>query len=224
MSSLAPLIEAITRWRVFVFSVVREPTARAISEYYHFHVFFKKESSEDAAVIRFLNGTKNVMFNYLKPHRDATAIREIFNTYDFIGTVELYHESMVALATRLGLPLLDVLFVSAVKNSARQPKRSNSIPRSSSGVRAWMNTGEFESHAALDFELWREATFRLEAVTGERKFQVERYADLAHVATGCNVRGTCYWKDAGCGYPCLDQRFPVIASLYEKSRTPNFVA
>ena len=87
-----------------------------------------------------------------------------------------------------------------------------------------MNTDEFESHATLDFELWREATFRLEAVTGERKFQVERYADLAHVATGCNASGTCYWKDAGCGYPCLDQRFPVIASLYEKSRPPNFVA
>jgi hypothetical protein len=111
----------------FTWTVLREPTKRAISEFYHFEVSRNKVSSSDESFIKYLTKGEHsriqrnlylrvlsIDYSYSVFDEDAPSIiNAILSDYDFIGITERMDESVVALAMLLNLPLGDVLYLDA---------------------------------------------------------------------------------------------------------------
>ena len=113
----------------FLWSIVRDPTTRATSQFFHFHVSRQNWSSSDASFQHFLqlgnHWMRDFQINYLRLHHasfyydeDAPssaavvrAIQEILDEYDFLAVTERMDESIVALQMILGLDSSDVLFL-----------------------------------------------------------------------------------------------------------------
>lgn len=102
----------------FLWSIVREPTARAISHFFFEEVSRNQTSPTDANFMSYLRAKgwyKNFQLNNLKLNGTDSdpikAINEILNGYDFIGVSERMEESVVALQTLLGLEPADVLYL-----------------------------------------------------------------------------------------------------------------
>lgn len=110
----------------FAWSIVRDPTARAISEFFHLQVARRGIDPLDDNFIKFLNETRALRdfeLNFLAmQHIDKTedrshmsnvdAINRLLNEYDFLGITERMDESTVALQMLLGLEISDVMSVS----------------------------------------------------------------------------------------------------------------
>lgn len=106
----------------FLWTVLREPTARAISQFFHFTVSREKKEPSDA---NFKASMRHDMFQnyYLQslstgiPFERGDAVEpivsHILNEYDFIGITERMDESLVVLSLLLNLPLTDVLYLKA---------------------------------------------------------------------------------------------------------------
>lgn len=105
----------------FTWSIVRDPTSRAISEFFHFKVARRGQSPTDQRFLKFLNktlGPDNYQVNYLSTENitDTTSMvdvtQRILNEYDFLGVTERLDESAVALQMLLGLETSDVMSIS----------------------------------------------------------------------------------------------------------------
>jgi hypothetical protein len=106
----------------FLWTVLREPTARAISQFFHFTVSREKQEPSD---VNFKKSMRHDMFrNYYlqslttaKPYEKGDAVEpivsHILNEYDFIGITERMDESLVVLSQLLNVPLTDVLYLKA---------------------------------------------------------------------------------------------------------------
>ena len=207
------------RWRAFLFTVVREPLARATSEYFHFHVARLNASPADAAVTRFLDGRKarNFMFRYVRLDADAT-VEGTLDSYDLVGTVELFDETMVLLAARLGVPLGDVLYVASKNASSGGPDDTGrDFAAAGAETRArlatWAGETGYEARMHEDYALWRGATARVKAAIAPLRDTLDEYKRLkAFAADDCAkdprnfAEAECLWNDNGCAFRCLDDR------------------
>ncbi|GKY92646.1 hypothetical protein MPSEU_000234700 [Mayamaea pseudoterrestris] len=119
--------------RSILWSIVRDPTARALSEYFHFHVSRKHQEPSDENVFAYLTTKRNDLplfqLKYLAFHKDvedpARVIEEIFKQYNFIGVAERFDESVVVLQMLLGLSAFDVMYLSAKSSGGYDDGRSN---------------------------------------------------------------------------------------------------
>ncbi|CAB9503581.1 expressed unknown protein [Seminavis robusta] len=126
----------------FLWTVVREPTQRAISDFFHFGVTGRSLEPTAKALKQYLVENRKVTEDYYlkmlqvpedrrntkksvwtKKRLDTipaaatmARIQAVINDYDFIGITERMDESIVALQMILGLPTADVLFLSAKSN------------------------------------------------------------------------------------------------------------
>ncbi|KAH8092289.1 sulfotransferase family [Aureococcus anophagefferens] len=100
-------------WRAFLWTVVREPLARGVSAFFHFEATKHRGNHSDANVVAYLESEGNFLWNYLRTNKRSAPrpgdVDELLDVYDLVGTTELFDETMVVLATRLGVPLGDVL-------------------------------------------------------------------------------------------------------------------
>jgi hypothetical protein len=108
----------------FLWTILRDPTKRAISQFFHFEVSRKKIDPTDVNFIEFLHtsyATKDYYFcalytndifnrNTMNPIDTAN---DILRTYDFIGITERIDESFVVLMILLNLKMSDILYLSA---------------------------------------------------------------------------------------------------------------
>lgn len=121
-----------------LWSVVRDPTKRAISQFFFFRVSRLKEEPTDANFISFLTNGRFPHHNYYlrtlytptkyepsQNHPVATA-NHILNDYNFVGVTERINESLVALMMLLDLPMADFLYLSA-KRGGYDDGRSQTI-------------------------------------------------------------------------------------------------
>ena len=121
------------RKKSVLWSVLRDPTSRAISQFFHFHVSRQGKNATDEAFQKYLEDLdrdrpmKNFLLSYLSFsgfHPDAdpidgfgkdtdpiAEINRILQDYDFIGVSERMDESVVALQMILGLETADVLHI-----------------------------------------------------------------------------------------------------------------
>jgi len=113
--------------RSFLWSVIREPTKRIISQFFHFEVSRgKKEPSDENFRNFILNSTSSFYFRdyyyktlYTQSHFDRKKEdpiqigNEILSEYDFLGITERMDESAVVLMMLLNLKLSDVLYLSS---------------------------------------------------------------------------------------------------------------
>ena len=110
----------------FLWTVIREPTKRIISQFFHFRVSRHKIEPKDDEFQRYiLKEMKNELVDYYlqtlhtksKYNRvnvdPIAAANAILEGYDFIGISERMDESAVVVMMLLDLPMSDVLFLSA---------------------------------------------------------------------------------------------------------------
>ena len=116
------------RGQSYLWTVLREPTKRAVSQFFHFMVSRDKLEPSDKNFREYLESF--LFTNYylrdlsvVPPHEWQTdrdwqtnllkAARDILGQYDFIGITERLDESLVALQMLLDLPTSDILHLSA---------------------------------------------------------------------------------------------------------------
>ena len=92
-------IEAL-RKPAFIFTMVRDPLSRCLSEFYHFEFAKRRAVNSAANKIKALEGCRDAAFHYLAP-RGSVSIVDLIPIYDLIGVTELFDESIVLLAHRL---------------------------------------------------------------------------------------------------------------------------
>jgi hypothetical protein len=112
------------RTRSFMWTIIREPSSRVVSQYFHFYISRKKIRPTDAAFEHYLRKgtfTGNHYLSHLSPARyipshvndTAAFINNILDAHDFVGVTERMDESFVAVSMLLGVPLADVLYLKA---------------------------------------------------------------------------------------------------------------
>jgi len=112
------------RKKSFLWTVIREPNKRAISQFFHFQVSREKLEPTDENFIEYMEHP--VFTNYylrslstklFKPNADPIKLaNKIMLDYDFIGITERMDESLVVLTMLMDLELTDVLYLSAKGN------------------------------------------------------------------------------------------------------------
>ena len=222
----------------FVFSIVRDPAARCLSNYYEISGDTRLRITgvrdfDTSAKIRYANQTcSDFMYQYLAP-RDGARFWELWRAFDFIGTVERYDESLVLLANRLRLPLTSITYL-VVKNHTsthqqtreqvdREPEAMNEQPME---VSTFFAGDAFRLANGKDYELWHYATQAVEA-------EIESYAPYVDLFRGlqakaeakCSVydpkKVNCLWRDEQCNFKCLDR---LASQENQKQLIPRLVA
>lgn len=98
----------------FLWTLVRQPTPRYISEFFHFQVSRRNATASDDNVIDFLRHGVHSDRHYLswlalrgyrkKNFKVETALQHILHDYDFMGLLERLDESIVVLQMILNIP------------------------------------------------------------------------------------------------------------------------
>jgi hypothetical protein len=110
----------------FLWTVVRAPTARAISQYFHFQVSRENVTASDKNFQRHLTKDQ-VYWNYylrtlstnqvfVSSETAVDIINKIMADYDFVAVTERMDESVVVLMMLLDLQMADVLYLNAKGN------------------------------------------------------------------------------------------------------------
>jgi Sulfotransferase family len=120
------------RSRSFLWSIVREPTARAVSHYFHTLVSRRNRNASDESFLKFLHSQakafpldfedyqiKYLSFRYLprmnrSSYDPVEEIHSILQNYDFVAITERLDESLVAMQMLLGLDAEDIAHVKYV--------------------------------------------------------------------------------------------------------------
>lgn len=109
----------------FLLSLLRDPTKRAISHFFHFQVSEKKQDPTDKNFQDFFRRRAASWSNYYvkdlvmnlddlqKGFNDDDIVKEILSKYNFIAITERMDESLVVLKQLLGLQMEDILYMSA---------------------------------------------------------------------------------------------------------------
>jgi Galactose-3-O-sulfotransferase len=109
----------------FLWTVVRDPTQRAISQFFHFMVSRKKQEPSDENFKEFLQNTTYPIQDYYyhalytkdkfsrDTHKPTSVANHILRNYNFIGITERMDESFVVLMMILKLKVADILHLSA---------------------------------------------------------------------------------------------------------------
>jgi hypothetical protein len=152
------------RSRSFMWSIVRDPNSRVLSQYFFFIVSRKGKEPSDQAFVKHLRAHRLAREHYLHflglskydkkalnaTNRTAKFVNEILDSYDFIAITERMEESMVALSMLLGVPLGDVLFLKAKGKGGYD---DGGIRRKCTYIRPAFLTPGFQS--ALNSDWWR---------------------------------------------------------------------
>jgi hypothetical protein len=233
----------------FLWTMIREPSQRVVSEFYHFYVSRKKKEPTVSNFRTFLFDyeTHRKRDYYLKslsmrqafdrdllqqydPIAEANAI---LGDYDFIGITERMDESAVVLMMLLGLPMADVLFVTAKTHGgfddaggAANGKCTYIWPSFiSPGMQQVLQSEDWQDHVKYDRALYQAANRSLDLtmdLLGRDRVSANmaRYRRakeliaakcLPIVGFPCDMNGVrqndtdCLWKDSGCGTTCLDE-------------------
>jgi hypothetical protein len=107
----------------YLWTFVREPTKRTISQYFFDEVSRSKKEPHDSAFQLYLRNKqrKNHYLQEMSPNAGLDlksynldkVTSQILELYDFIGIVERFDESLVVLKLLLGLEYRDILYLSA---------------------------------------------------------------------------------------------------------------
>ena len=154
----------------FLWSFLRDPTDRAVSEFFHFGVSRLKMEPSDENFQTYMMEMRKYHHNYFlldmalqpyAPKRNPTftvekAIRQIMKHYNFIGLVERMDESLVLLKMILNLELNDILYLSAKRNGGWDEGAFNAtctyiVPSFvSKGMQRFFHSKTWREHTAGD--------------------------------------------------------------------------
>lgn len=154
----------------FLWTLLRQPAPRYISEFFHFHAARQNMTASDANIIDFLRHGKHSDRHYLswltvRGYRKATSdaestVQHILQDYNFIGVLERLDESVVALQMILGVPLADVLSVPSKLNGGYDDGEYRKtcfriLPSFvSDGVQAFLDSDEWQEYIGPEQALY----------------------------------------------------------------------
>lgn len=187
---------------------VREPSTRAMSEFYHFQCRQKGLPTDNGTKLAFLRRLGNVQHDYL----GGGTISDVIQRYDVILSADQLEKSTILLADYLGIPIRDVLFATAKNYSSAKEKDSCAhvpIDEEMADVRKFLS-GPFHDANALDRQLVSAVNAQITARFMSDRSLVERlrvFQSSQVTASQCDATllPGCYWGDNGCGYRCFDQ-------------------
>lgn len=236
---MANVIESRNKSNSFLFTIIRDPANRAISDFYYFAVGRDKVKPSEDNLIRYLNATENFNLAKCLTRRKATSthpqgtyamdagamneeelqriVEGVVRGIDFIGTLERLDESMALLQLILELETRDVLFVPANEGRIRK----NVTP----AVHQYLSGDDWRLHNRGDSLLYRAVNHSLDRTI--ESFGIERFqrslaqfrSDEQRVLNECGgpnvseVERGCYWAGSGCNYKCIDRIFPMLSRL-----------
>lgn len=220
---------------VFMWTMVRDPTTRAMTRYYWLMPSNKWSSTESK--IGFLRqysttaGSGNEIFRYIRPSAESS-MDGVFEAYKFIGVMERYDESLVVLAALLKLPLSEMLYLRSKDSSLGFKTKDGEVHRGHptldeepKEVQDFLNN-QFRQAHDLDYELLERANETLNRKIVDLKLEpsIKIFKEvLAAAQTYCEVPDTdqipiqkqvsCYHGDEGCNYKCLN-KFRALGLLH----------
>lgn len=167
----------------FMWTVVRNPTARIVSQFFHFRVSRAKAEPTDRNFIDYVtrSGPMDMIHDYylnalsLHPYRRGASdpvefANHILDEYNFIGITERMDESAVALAMLLNVPIGDLLYLTAKGHGGyddaggREDKVCTFIWPSfvSSGMQKYLDSEDWENKSHWDTVLYQAANRSLD--------------------------------------------------------------
>ena len=184
------------RLRTFLWTVVRQPASRCLSHhYFNFRetkTTLKRQQLADSTHEKLvkLQQCKDHAFNYIRPPDEAarsfglrawTPAALVDRVYSFVGLVERYDESMVLLASLLGIPLSQVLYLPSKDSRTSHQYGHAMVPHASLSdepgeVRQAATSAAFNESNAADLELHRLAGERRRHVTSSHDLELHRLA------------------------------------------------
>jgi hypothetical protein len=111
--------------RTFLWTILRDPDSRIVSQFFHFEVSRDKLEPTDSNFAEYLtNGPQPIMHDYYLRSLSLTKYQPgggdpvetanaIMSSYNFVGVTERMDESFVAMAMLLRLPIADVVYLTA---------------------------------------------------------------------------------------------------------------
>lgn len=172
--------------RSFLISLLRDPTKRVMSQFFHFKVSEDGATPSDANFQSYLQNNTLRLRNYYVRDLSMTKInvasyqdnnykalvQDILNEYDFIGITERMDESLIVLKNLLNLSFGDILYMSA-KNAGsftaagggpKKPPRCIYIVPSfvTPGMKRYFESNEWQQFIAADTALYQAANASLD--------------------------------------------------------------
>jgi Sulfotransferase family len=226
----------------FLFSMLRDPTSRIVSLFFFQVVSRKKKDPLDATFQAWLATADPghwVAEHYMhllstEPYIPGTSdpiyhINKIMAEYDFIGVTERLDESAVVLAMLLGVPLADILYLSAKEHGAwddgvfschyliqsfvspGMEQFFRTSPAFQEMVR-WDHILHQAVNRSLDLTIDRlgRAEFEMQLATFQAAQRAVQERCLPKAVFPCSELGktkntTCIRNDLGCSFDCLDE-------------------
>ena len=168
--------------RSFAWSIIRDPTSRLVSQFFHFEVSRNKVEPSDDEFRRFLFSKSSDMIqdHYLSFLSDdvyrsessnpADTANKILEDMDFIGITERMDESAVALSMLLNVSMSEVLFLKAKGHGGydagggREGNKCTYIWPSfeTTGMKEIFETDEFQALVRWDYVLYQAANRSLD--------------------------------------------------------------
>ena len=157
----------------FLWTMLREPTQRYISEFFHFQVtrrntpvnqrsfqyFLRKGPHADHHTLSWL-AVHGYQFQQSDPVDTANAILQ---DYDFIGLAERFNESVVVLSMLLDIPLRDVLYLSSKQSGGYDGLCYKILPpRLTKPMQRHLQSPEWQAYVAPEVALWKAANASLD--------------------------------------------------------------
>lgn len=217
----------------FIFSMVRDPAARCLSEFYHFGVTCGNVTPTDEHKLAALRTCEDIQYRSLRFHYEQP-VKFVVTTYHFIGVVERFDTSMAVLADVIGVPLASILYTRSKDSSrggvrctfASQTWRTRFVSHGPiddepPAVASYARSDAFRAANANDFALIDGANARIDQRIAGSSLLARRVSEytalLAAAQAACQPtnqwghkvlsldRSQCYARDNGCNYKCLDE-------------------
>jgi hypothetical protein len=175
------MLQGRNRNTSFTWTLVREPTRRVISQFFHFKVSRENVTPTDYEFHRYLNGEMKVLRDYylqvlstkmLFGIRDPKVIiNQILDDYDFVGVTERFEESVVALMMLLGLPMGTVMYLNAKRAGNYDDGAFNGCifihpSKVSRGMNEYFNSSRWKAVVGNDELLYKAANRSLDLTIG----------------------------------------------------------
>lgn len=183
----------------FLISLLRDPTRRAMSQFFHFKVSEFGSQPTDARFQRFfLNNTDQLRNYYVRDlamnsidnldtmQNYDTLVQEIIDEYDFIGITERMDESLIVLKQLLDLSFGDILYMSAKSAGSftaggggprQKPRCIYIVPSfTTPGMKEFFASDYWQRYIAADLALYKAANASLDKTIdslGRKQFEKE---------------------------------------------------
>jgi Galactose-3-O-sulfotransferase len=180
--------------RSVLWTMIRDPTARSISAFFHFAVSRQGVEPTDTNFMKYVKGESGAYYlkylytkgNFNRNDSPQKIINSILQEYDFIGITERMDESAVVLMMLLNLKMSDVLYLRAKTQGgyddggggSRNQKRCTYITPTfiSEGMKEFFDSYQWENIILYDQALYKAVNRSLDMTIdslGRDKFEMK---------------------------------------------------